>query len=158
MNVYIMSNHVSERMSIVRRESMADIPLKDRIGSVSWRVAEDCRKEEAWRRVWQRRKRRRWRTAHGWLLHTRQLPRIQQSGRMQDADTLWIMKPSASMPVWLLLANARSLLSPTRNLRICSDAFLSLAATEMRPSADCVRLSALMASNFNCVKTTIHGA
>lgn len=27
-------------------------------------------------------------TAHGWLLHTRQLPRIQQSGRMQDADTL----------------------------------------------------------------------
>lgn len=57
MNVYIMSNHVSERMSIVRRESMADIPLKDRIGSVSWRVAEDCRKEEAWRRVWQRRKR-----------------------------------------------------------------------------------------------------
>lgn len=58
MSVYTMSNHVSERMSIVRRESMADIPLKDRIGSVSWRVAEDCGKEEAWRRVWQRRKRR----------------------------------------------------------------------------------------------------
>lgn len=156
-----MSNHVSERMSIVRRESMADIRLKGRIGSVSWRVAEDCGKEEAWRRVWQRRKRRGGGTAHGWLLHTRQLPRIQQSGRMQDADTLWIMKPSASMPVWLLLANARSLLSPTRNLRICSDAFLSLslAATKMmRPSAVCVRLSALMASNFNCVKTTIHDA
>lgn len=32
MSVYTMSNHVSERMSIVRRESMADIALKDRIG------------------------------------------------------------------------------------------------------------------------------
>jgi len=28
------------------------------------------------------------RTSYGWLLLTRQLPRIQRSGRMQDADTL----------------------------------------------------------------------
>jgi hypothetical protein len=28
------------------------------------------------------------RTVYGWLLLTRQLPRIQRSGRMQDADTL----------------------------------------------------------------------
>lgn len=109
-------------------------------------------------------------TAHGWLLHTRQLPRIQQSGRMQDADTLWIMKPSASMPVWLLLANARSLLASWRRREIYEfvatlSACIPCVHREMRPPVSvclpvCLsdRLSSLLASNFNCVKTAIHDA
>ena len=160
-----------KRMSAIpRRESMA-VPAGGYRGAASRGGTVEKRKScggavEAWRGEGGGG------TAHGWLLHTRQLPRIQQSGRMQDADTLWIMKPSASMPVWLLLANARSLLAPSRRRRrrrrrrrggeiyeFLATRFVHAAGRGRPRLFVCLSVCrALLASNFNCVKTTIHAA